>query len=125
MAGHSDSAIPLSLHLADSQHQDFILACLEKDFPQSDLLPLLSRLKTPDSPMSSLLESAIGIRKILCDEDNCPIQALIDANGVPVLIHFMMDTREAHLQLECAWALTNVVCGTSQQTKSVVQQKGI
>jgi hypothetical protein len=67
-----------------------------------------------DGDMLTLLEAAIAIRKILCDEQNCPIQELIDANGVPILLKYMIDPRESHLQLECAWALTNVVCGTSQ-----------
>lgn len=54
----------------------------------------------------------IGIRKVLSVEVP-PIQPIIDANLISPLIEFMKATQYPHLQLEAAWALTNVASGTS------------
>ncbi len=55
----------------------------------------------------------IGLRKILSVEDGPPIQVVIDANLVPRLLEFIKQDIELHLQLEAAWALTNIASGTS------------
>jgi len=57
----------------------------------------------------------IGVRKLL-SVDNPPIQPMIDANLVPVMIEFMKIEDEPQLQLEAAWVLTNVASGTAAQT---------
>jgi importin subunit alpha-1 len=44
---------------------------------------------------------------------------------VPRLIQFMQDSSEPHLQLEAAWALTNVASGTTHQTQTIIDKGGI
>jgi hypothetical protein len=53
------------------------------------------------------------------------VQPIIDANLVPRLITFMSDDSFPHLQLESAWALTNVASGTSIQTQAIIDKGGI
>jgi len=50
---------------------------------------------------------------------------VIDANLVPRLIEFMQKEELPHLQLESAWALTNVASGTTQQTQTIIDKGGI
>ena len=61
------------------------------------------------------------VRKILCVEDlpTQNIDEIIDAELVPMLIQFL-DSKNAELQFESTWALTNIASGTSTQTKFVV-----
>lgn len=54
-----------------------------------------------------------------------PIQPIIDANLIPRLMEFMQATDMPHLQLEAAWALTNVCSGTSVQTQTIIDKGGI
>ncbi|XP_046448876.1 importin subunit alpha-5-like isoform X2 [Daphnia pulex] len=58
--------------------------------------------------------------KILTRECEPPIDILINANVVPRLVEFLSRVNNHHLQLESARALTNIVSGTSDQTKAVV-----
>ncbi len=61
----------------------------------------------------------------MCLEQGPPIQPIIDANLVPKLIQFMQNDDEPHLQLEAAWALTNIASGTTHQTQSIIDKGGI
>lgn len=68
----------------------------------------------------------IGIRKLLSDaERTLPIQAIIDANVVPKMIKFMSESNYPRLQMEAAWALTNIATGTSSQCQSIIDKGGI
>jgi importin subunit alpha-1 len=67
----------------------------------------------------------IGIRKLLSVEKALPIQAVIDANVVPKMIKFMSETAYPRLQMEAAWALTNIASGTSAQCQSIIDKGGI
>lgn len=62
---------------------------------------------------------------MLSIEDSPPIQPVIDANLVPRLLEFMHLDSLPHLQLESAWALTNVASGTTQQTQTIIDKQGI
>jgi len=64
----------------------------------------------------------IGVRMLLSDERNRPIQQIIDANLVPRMIEFMQIKEEPLLQLEAAWALANVASGTTAQTQIVLDK---
>jgi len=55
----------------------------------------------------------IGIRKILSIEEGPPIQMVIDANLIPKLIEYIQSETFPHLQLEAAWAITNIASGSS------------
>lgn len=67
----------------------------------------------------------IGIRKLLSVDKMLPIQAVIDANVVPKMIKFMSEKAYPRLQMEAAWALTNIASGTSVQCQSIIDKGGI
>ena len=66
----------------------------------------------------------ISLRKLLSIQVNTPIQSVIDHNVVPLLITFMTNPQEPHLQVEATWCITNMASGTTEQTASLVE-KGV
>ncbi|CDK28479.1 unnamed protein product [Kuraishia capsulata CBS 1993] len=84
---------------------------------QHDLPVMVNKIQSDD--LQSQLEATIEFRKILSREHNPPIDAVIESGVVPRLVSFMSDTPEL-LQLEAAWALTNIASGSSNQTRVVV-----
>jgi len=70
--------------------------------------------------MQVLIESAIVLRRILSLEVNPPINDVISAGLVPVLINMICEDKPPQLQFEAAWALTNIASGSPQHTASVV-----
>jgi hypothetical protein len=97
--------------------------CLKKTYTMNDFFELIEAINSDDRMKQHY--GVIGLRKILSIEDGPPIQPVIDANLVPRLINFMQRDDEPHLQLEAAWALTNVASGTTQQTQSIIDKGGI
>lgn len=67
----------------------------------------------------------MGIRRILCEHKDVPIQAIIDQNAVPKIIEFTQRDNQRHLQLEATWTLANLASGTTEQTRSLIQKKVI
>ena len=57
-------------------------------------------------------------RKILSRKRKPPIEDFIEAGILPRLVYFLS---KPALQLEAAWALTNIASGSSDQTKAVVE----
>jgi hypothetical protein len=72
-----------------------------------------------DAPM--LLEAVTQFRKLLSLEVNPPIAEVIAAGVVPWLVQFLEHDQLPQLQLEAAWALTNITSGTSEQARVVVE----
>ena len=56
----------------------------------------------------------------MSSDKNPPINEIIQANMLPVLVDCLTKDDQPTLQFEAAWALTNIASGTSEQTQSVV-----
>jgi len=64
-------------------------------------------------------EAATCIRKILSIERNPPIDEVIEAGAIPLLVA-LLDHKNAAIQYEAAWALTNIASGSQAHTQAVV-----
>jgi len=107
----------------DPQLRELVDQWLKRNYDISELFSLVEAAASGDRMKQHY--GVIGLRKILSNEQGPPIQSVIDANMVPRLINFMQDEKEPHLQLEAAWALTNIASGTTQQTQSIIDKGGI
>uniref|UniRef100_A0A1A9WCB0 Importin subunit alpha n=1 Tax=Glossina brevipalpis TaxID=37001 RepID=A0A1A9WCB0_9MUSC len=67
----------------------------------------------------------LGARKFLSRQKNPPIDEMIDLGIVPLCIEFLQKTEYPHLQIEAAWALTNIASGNSNQTGCVVNHNAV
>jgi hypothetical protein len=66
----------------------------------------------------------IGFRKLLSNDDDPPIQAIVDSNLIPIFLQFLYRDDLRLLQYESIWAFTNITSGNHDQCKLVVD-KGI
>ena len=66
----------------------------------------------------------IGIRKVI-SVDNPPIQHIIEAGLVPLLVSYLSQEEYRQLKLEAGWALTNILSGTSEQCRVVAEHGAI
>lgn len=85
---------------------------------QQELPRMMEQIQSDN--FDSQLAATVKFRQILSRERNPPIDLVIQSGVVPRLVGFMSDQPEM-LQLEAAWALTNIASGSSDQTRYVVE----
>jgi importin subunit alpha-1 len=67
-------------------------------------------------------QAARAVRELLSEKHNPPIQQVIDAGMVPRLIELLTKSKLPTLQFEAAWALTNIVSGSSEHVEVCVKE---
>lgn len=80
---------------------------------------MVAGLTSPDPDVQ--LMATQSVRKMLSRERHPPIDAMIQAGVVPVLVSALSKDSCPSLQFEAAWALTNIASGTAEQTDTLVQ----
>jgi len=107
-----------------------VLALL-REVPQYDAeQPVLEQLETLALMLRSpsvvrRLQAAVQIRQVLSTENNPPIQQIIDAGLVPVLLKLCDLSEPENIQNQAAWAVLNIASGTTEHTTHVVQNGAI
>lgn len=84
-----------------------------------DLLPSKKELILKDD-VESQLDGVTYIRKVLAVDKFPPIDLIMESGVVPRLIEFLGRFDYPKLQLEAAWAITNVACGEPRHTRELV-----
>lgn len=100
--------------LASGVREDSFFGKLQQDLPRMMEMIHLNNFENQ-------LAATIKFRQVLLREHNPPIDLVIQLGVIPTLVEFMKDGQPDMLQLEAAWALTNIASGTSDQTQVVVE----
>lgn len=90
---------------------------------QQELPRMMEMIQAPD--FESQLAATVKFRQILSREHNPPINLVIQSGVIPTLVEFMGENHLDILQLEAAWALTNIASGNSEQTTVVVESGAV
>lgn len=90
---------------------------------QQDLPRMMEMIQLPD--FENQLNATVKFRQVLSREHNPPIDLVIQLGVIPTLVEFMKDGHPDMLQLEAAWALTNIASGNSDQTRIVVESGAV
>eukprot|EP01017_Pseudomicrothorax_dubius_P048810 TRINITY_DN895_c0_g2_i3.p1 TRINITY_DN895_c0_g2~~TRINITY_DN895_c0_g2_i3.p1 ORF type:complete len:504 (+),score=139.48 TRINITY_DN895_c0_g2_i3:61-1512(+) len=107
----------------EEQMNSHIDACLKRKYEEAEV-PILIKAALSDN-FAEQFFGIVGLRKILAQQSDSPIQEIIDANLIPRLLEYMQDDSKPHLQLEAAWVLTNIASGTTIQTQTMVDKGAI
>ncbi|XP_077488324.1 importin subunit alpha-1-like [Amblyomma americanum] len=80
---------------------------------------MVAGLTAPDPEVQ--LGATQAVRKMLSRERHPPIDSMIQAGVVPILVNALSKDSCPSLQFEAAWALTNIASGTAEQTDTIVR----
>ncbi|XP_064473683.1 importin subunit alpha-5-like isoform X2 [Ornithodoros turicata] len=123
----------VSIELRKQRKDDQILKRRNVSISEDPVSPLQEQNKAAQMPLEDMisglvstdpavqLEATQAVRKVLSRERHPPIDAMIEAGVVPVLVQFLSRDDCPSLQFEAAWALTNISSGTAEQTDAVVR----
>ena len=97
----------------------------KKSFYTVDDIPTLAEtLKSVSSSEQQQEEAIRGIRKILSVERNPPVDEVLQAGLVPILIRHLLENPHAPTKIfESAWALTNIA--STSRTAAVVEEGAV
>eukprot|EP00760_Papus_ankaliazontas_P009038 PhM_4_TR13959/c1_g1_i14/m.31989 len=84
---------------------------------------MVSMVRSDD--LATQIRGTLMIRKLLSVEANPPIDEVISSGVIPRLVEFLRCRDSTNLQMEAAWALTNVASGTSDHTLLVIQSNAV
>lgn len=90
---------------------------------QQELPKMMEMIQSPD--FDDQLAATVKFRQVLSREHNPPIDLVIQSGVIPTLVNYMSEGHADMLQLEAAWALTNIASGSSDQTKVVVESGAV
>ncbi|CAM9112793.1 unnamed protein product [Discosporangium mesarthrocarpum] len=85
-------------------------------------IPDLAKGLTSTAP-AVRTDAARGLRKILSREGNPPVDEVIKAGAMPLLVQCLDDIDNTDLQFETAWALTNIA--STSKTRVVVEHGAV
>ncbi|EDO16955.1 hypothetical protein Kpol_1041p13 [Vanderwaltozyma polyspora DSM 70294] len=122
LAKRRNFAAPVNGPMADSDDEDDEGSVADKQFYeqlQLELPAMIQQIHSND--MQEQLAATVKFRQILSREHHPPIELVIKSGVVPTLVNFMNENQPEMLQLEAAWALTNIASGSSSQTRVVVE----
>lgn len=92
---------------------------IERTLASTNLTELVRNAANAAEPETQLA-AVQQCRKLLSSDKNPPIDELIAAGILPILVQCLSRADNPTLQFETAWALTNIASGTSAQTNKVV-----
>ena len=101
----------------------FVEECHKKIFVLEDLPRLFEEIRSMDLRKQHL--GVIGLRKLLENPNQLPIQQIIEANIVPYLIEILKMNNFPYLKYEIAWILTNLSMGNASHVQNIVDNGGI
>lgn len=105
-------------HLNAANEESLFYGKLQEDLPR-----MMEMIQLPD--FDNQLAATVKFRQVLSREHNPPIDLVIQLGVIPTLVEFMKEGHPDMLQLEAAWALTNIASGSSDQTRIVVESGAV
>lgn len=95
-----------------------LLAAMDSQL-RAELPKMLEMIQLND--FEQKLAATVKFRQILLREHKPPIDLVIELGVIPILVQFMSKDYPDMLQLDAAWALTNIALGNLKQTRVVVE----
>jgi len=88
------------------------------------LLPAFAAMVHSDDPATAF-HGVLMIRKILSVQEDPPIQPVVDAGVVPLLVQYLARDDWPEMQFEAAWAVSNIASGTQEHTFLIIRLNAV
>ena len=116
-----DTTVSLQTNLTISK--ELYKECEEMKVTQQDMNNIIQAFRTNE--INQKYRGLVGIRLLLSDQNDSPIQELIDLGIVSDLLNLLDKSTPYEFQYEALWCLTNIATGTSDQANSIIIKGGI